>query len=57
MSQIHAKDRELVKIQSALELEKQLNRKVDINSSLRQVKVELDNLNELKLKILVSDVG
>ena len=44
ISQIRAIERELVKIQAALEREKQFNRKVQINSNLRRMRSKLESL-------------
>lgn len=44
MDQVHAKQRELDKIQTRLRKEKQFNKKVTINAELRQLKDELGKL-------------
>jgi len=44
MDQVHAKERELEKIQAKLSKEKQFNRKVVINTELRKIKQEIQLL-------------
>ena len=46
MDLLHAKERELEKIQSKLSKEKQFNRKVEINAELRKVKQEIQQLTQ-----------
>lgn len=44
IKRVRAKEREIEKMQSMLEREKQFNRKVDVNSRLRKLKEELDQI-------------
>jgi hypothetical protein len=45
VEQVAAKQREVEKVASKLAKEKQFNRKVEINASLRQLKTELEQLS------------
>lgn len=46
MDLVHAKERELDKIQTTLRKEKQFNRKVTINADLRRIKQEIQQLTQ-----------
>lgn len=46
MDQVHAKERELEKIQARLRKEKQFNKKVAINAELRKLKQEIQQLTQ-----------
>jgi hypothetical protein len=45
MNQWHSKQNEYQKLQARLNKEKQFNRKVEINTQLRHLKSELDQLS------------